>query len=160
MATILLSRKRAFHSLSRQWASAPCIEGAGAAGNVGLELIEGWNSAAQGRLLAVLAEISRHRRGWILVVNAPAPLSRQAWAAAGIDPAHVISTGGKVPNPLGLLQRAREQPGIAAVLCWQWQDGLTAERQAQLAQPARHGHQRLFLVTSGAGAAASLPALH
>lgn len=154
MATILLSRKRAFHSLSGQWASAPRMEDAGTAGRAGLELIDGWNSAVQGRLMRELAEISRQRRGWILVVNAPAPLSRRAWAAAGIDPAHVIS-GGKVSNPLGLLQRALAQPGIAAVLCWQ--DGLPAERQEQLVLLARHGHQRAFLVTGGA---AAMPALH
>ncbi len=104
MATLLLSREQlSREQLSRETDNA-------------IVRIAHWSRGQQARLLADLAAISRSNRGWILVANAPAPLSRRALVDAGVNPARVI----EVKRASGqLLQQAIACTGIAAVVCWQ-----------------------------------------
>ncbi|MBM7455892.1 hypothetical protein HNR62_001771 [Oceanisphaera litoralis] len=104
MATLLLSREQLPREpLSRETDNA-------------IVHIAHWSSTQQTRLLAKLAAISQGNRGWILIANAPAPLSRRALVDAGINPARVI----EVKRASGqLLQQAMACTGIAALVCWQ-----------------------------------------
>ncbi len=77
--------------------------------------IRHWSPVQQARLLANLALISQDNTGWILVANAPAPLSRQALIKAGINPARVIEAKQASPK---LLEQAMHSASIAAVVCW------------------------------------------
>ncbi|OXS16927.1 hypothetical protein CGX12_01500 [Zobellella denitrificans] len=146
MATVLLSRKQVFSVPSRQWhqpvSKAPLVE-----------WFDGWNNAGQCQLLAELAAISHERRGWILMLNTPAPLSRRLLADAGVDPALVIDMGNKVEQQQ-LLLRAMAYKSIAAVVCWQWRQ--PAGQQQLLEQAAQRHHSRVFLVATGS----EEPALH
>ena len=77
--------------------------------------ISHWSPVQQARLLANLALISQDNKGWILVANAPAPLSRKALIKAGINPARVIEAKQASPQ---LLAQAMSSASIAAVVCW------------------------------------------
>ena len=77
--------------------------------------ISHWSPVQQARLLANLALISQDNKGWILVANAPAPLSRQALIKAGINPARVIEAKQASPK---LIEQAMSSASIAAVVCW------------------------------------------
>ena len=77
--------------------------------------ISRWSPVQQARLLAHLALISQDNKGWILVANAPAPLSRQALIKAGINPARVIEAKQASAK---LLEQAMSSASIAAVVCW------------------------------------------
>ncbi len=128
MATILLSREQVFSS--PLWSHSPQDETGGT-----LVHFSHWNRELQAGLLASLAVISQSNRGWILVVNAPARLSRSALTQAGIDPARVIDAK-RMSGPL--LQRAVDCAGIAAVVCWQ-------PARAPLPTPG-HRRQNLFMI--------------
>ncbi|WP_107852209.1 cell division inhibitor [Oceanimonas marisflavi] len=86
-------------------------------------------------LLARLAALSHGNSGWILVANAPARLCRQRLLAAGINPARVVDAHRLSPAQL---QQALASPAIAAVVCWQQQDGTFL--------PQRQGGARLFVI--------------
>ncbi|WP_319783935.1 hypothetical protein [Oceanisphaera sp. IT1-181] len=77
--------------------------------------INHWSPVQQARLLINLALISQDNKGWILVANAPAPLSRQALINAGINPARVIEAKKASAT---LLAQAMSSSSIAAVVCW------------------------------------------
>ncbi|PSJ48343.1 hypothetical protein [Zobellella taiwanensis] len=107
MATILFTREPVFPSAGRAPASL-------AAAPAGLTPA-GSGSSQQASLLARLADISRSDTGWILFANAPAPLSRRALVAAGINPARVMNAGKASPR---LLEQALASPAIAALVYW------------------------------------------
>lgn len=77
--------------------------------------INHWSPVQQARLLINLALISHDNKGWILLANAPAPLSRQALINAGINPARVIEAKQASAQ---LLEQAMNSSSIAAVVCW------------------------------------------
>ncbi|MFD1008261.1 hypothetical protein [Oceanisphaera ostreae] len=81
--------------------------------------ISHWGGVPQARLLANLAAISQNNSGWILIANAPAPLSRQALLEAGIDLARVIDAKQASRQ---LVLRATACPSIAVVVCWKYGD--------------------------------------
>ncbi len=95
-----------------------------------------WSQVQQARLLASLAVISRQNRGWILIANGPAPLSRRILIDAGVNPARVIEVKRASES---LLQQARACTGIAALVCWQ-------PGGAALPLPGHRG-QSLFIIT-------------
>lgn len=78
------------------------------------------STASQAGELARLASLSRANAGWIVIANTPGRLCRHALAAAGLDPARVIDAH---QLSAAQLQRALASPAIAAVVCWQEQDG-------------------------------------
>ncbi|WP_445399100.1 hypothetical protein [Zobellella sp. An-6] len=119
-----------------------------------VEWIEDWSNGRQGQLLAELAAISRSRRGWILMLNTPAPLSPRALATTGVDPALVVDMGKGVLQPLGLVHRAIAHKGIAAVVCWQCRP-VAGQRQS-LEQAAQRHRNRVFLIAP----TNEMPALH
>lgn len=77
--------------------------------------ISHWSPTQQAGLLTNLALISQGNQGWILVANAPAPLSRQLLINAGINPARVIDARQASSQ---LIEQAMTCPSIAAVVCW------------------------------------------
>lgn len=81
--------------------------------------ISHWGGVPQARLLASLANISQNNNGWILIANAPAPLSRHALLNAGVDPARVIDA--KQASRQLVLQ-AITCSSIAVVVCWKYGD--------------------------------------
>lgn len=134
MATLLLSREQ----LSRgQFFSSPTQEQSEQKQTDNATMrIAHWSRAQQARLLASLAVISRQNRGWILIANAPAPLSRRALVDAGVNPARVI----EVRKASGLLlQQAMACTGIAALVCWQ-------SKGAALPSQGHRG-QSVFIIT-------------
>ncbi|GHA10197.1 hypothetical protein [Oceanisphaera arctica] len=94
-----------------------------------------WSSSQQARLLANLAAISHGNRGWILIANAPAPLSRRALIGAGVNPARVIEVK---RASVQLLQQAMACTGIAAVVCWQ--------PTGNTLPTGSHRRQRVFMI--------------
>lgn len=74
-----------------------------------------WSPAQQDGLLESLAPISQGNTGWILIANAPAPLSRLALLNAGVNPARVIDAKQASAE---LIQQAINCKSIAAVVCW------------------------------------------
>ena len=149
MATLLLSREQlsrepsdreqlSRRSFSREQAfPAPLQElfTSGKTDNATMRIAH-WSRAQQARLLASLAVISRQNRGWILIANAPAPLSRRALVDAGVNPARVIEV--RKASEL-LLQQAMVCTGIAAIVCWQ-------PKGAALPSQGHRG-QSVFIIT-------------
>lgn len=88
-------------------------------GDVKKSHISHWGGVPQARFLASLATTSQNNNGWILIANAPAPLSRQALLNAGIDPARVIDAKQASRQ---LVQQAIACPSIAVVVCWKYSD--------------------------------------
>ncbi|MFP2767974.1 hypothetical protein [Oceanisphaera sp. KMM 10153] len=133
MATLLFSHE----PLSREQAFAFMPQSQSHQGEADNPImrITHWNSAQQARLLANLAAISRDNRGWILIANAPAPLSRRALVEADVNPARVIEVKRASRQ---LLQQAMACTGIAALVCWQ---------SADLTLPTgSHRRQSVFMV--------------
>ena len=122
MATLLLSRQPLCSSMHWQplLLDAPFMY---TPNSTEAEAIKGhishWGGVPQPRLLASLAAISRDNKGWILIANAPAPLSRQVLIDAGINPARVIDAK-KASRQL--VQQAITCPSIAVVVCWKYAD--------------------------------------
>ncbi|WMC11900.1 cell division inhibitor [Oceanimonas pelagia] len=96
-------------------------------------------------LLASLAALSHSSTGWILIANAPGRLCRHTLSAAGINPAYVVDAHRLSPDQL---QKALASPAIAAVVCWQQQDGTFS--------PPGQASSRLFVI----GPAAATSPLH
>lgn len=154
MATIMLTHQNVFDALSGSWQQAHPMPGSLPSGK-GVSLIEHWNSQQQSRLLAELSTISRQGRGWILMVNAPAPLSRQALQLAGVAPCRVLSIQGVLPGASqSLMERALAQGSIGALVSWQAKPSL--HQQASLQAAAQRGNCRGFIISAQSG----LPALH
>lgn len=144
MATLLLSREQLSREqlsrkpLSRKQVFSSPLQGLLAPDKTDTATmrIAHWSRAQQARLLASLAVISRQNRGWILIANAPAPLSRRALVDAGVNPARVI----EVRRASGLLlQQAMACTGITALVCWQ-PEGAALPSQG-------HRGQSVFIIT-------------
>lgn len=122
MATHLLSRQPLCSSMSWQplLLDAPFMYTPDSTDTAEANIsISHWGGVPHTRLLASLAAISKDNKGWILIANAPAPLSRQALMNAGVDPARVIDAK-KAPRQL--VQQALICPSIAVVVCWKHGD--------------------------------------
>ncbi len=122
MATLLSARQSLCSSMSWQplLLDAPFMYTPDSTGTASGKIsISHWGGEPQARLLASLAAISKDNKGWILIANAPAPLSRQALLNAGVDPARVIDAKKASRR---LIQQAINCPGIAVVLCWKHGD--------------------------------------
>ncbi|MCC4263018.1 cell division inhibitor [Oceanimonas baumannii] len=91
--------------------------------------------AVQSGVLARLSALSRANTGWIVVANAPGRLCRQTMIAAGLNPARIIDAHRLTAAQL---QRALSSPAIAAVICWQEQDGTFLR--------SRQANGRLFVI--------------
>ncbi len=78
------------------------------------------STASQAGELSRLVALSQTSTGWIVIANAPGRLCRKTLAATGLNPARVIDA--RQLNA-AQLQRALASPAIAAVVCWQEQDG-------------------------------------
>ncbi|WP_116473053.1 hypothetical protein [Zobellella maritima] len=156
MATIMLTHQNVFDALSGSWQQAQTTPGSASLPHgKGVSLIEHWNCQQQSRLLAELSTISRQGSGWILMVNAPAPLSKQALQQAGVAPWRVLSIQGIPPGASqSLMERALAQGSMGALVSWQAKPG--QRQQACLQAAAQRGNCRGFIITAPSG----LPALH
>lgn len=138
MATLLLSRQPFCSSMHWQplLLDAPFMYTSDSTeANSIKNRISHWGGVPQARLLTSLAAISRDNKGWILIANAPAPLSRQLLMDAGINPARVIDAK-KASRQL--VQQAMACPSIAAVVCWKF-----ADLKPGLLQPNNRQHHRM-----------------
>ncbi|GAA3529074.1 hypothetical protein [Zobellella aerophila] len=154
MATIILTHPNTFDVLSGSWQQAQTMpDPVSLPIGKGVSLIERWNSRQQSRLLAELSTISRQGRGWILMVNPPAPLSKQALQLAGVAPYRVLSIQG-IPQGANqsLMERALAQGSIGALVSWQAKPGL--HQQVCLQEAARRGNCRGFIITVQSGPSA------
>lgn len=151
MATIMFPHQNAFDLLSGSWQPTQAMPGlASLPTSTGVSLIEQWNRQQQSRLLAELSLISNQRRGWILMVNAPAPLSKQALQLAGVAPCRVIGIQGvSGEESQSLLERALSQGSIGALVSWQAKPGLHQQRCLQ--EAARKGNCRGFIISAQTG---------
>lgn len=162
MATLLLSRQPLCSSMHWQplLLDAPFMY---TPDSTGTEAVTGrishWGGVPQARLLASLAAISKDNKGWILIANAPAPLSRRALMEAGINPARVIDAK-KASRQL--VQQAIICPSIAVVVCWKYADlkpgspeinhrqrHIVAARRCGVSTRALLGERRLDTYKSG-----------